>query len=449
MNMTTMAKGLSKFVLRSSLRTAVALPLVLAPAVSVTVLEAAGVSASFGKAEAQEKTRKVPAMRENVYKKLGKVQEAADASNWPAALAALKEMEAGKSKYNGYETAQMYYFYGFVYYSMERYKEAITYYKKVLAQGAENLPVALEVGTLLTIAQLYFVTENYDQAINYLNKWFAAAEKDQINADSYALRGQAYYQKGDQGKALADINTAVSMYEKEGKIPKESWFGLQRFLYYEKNDYKKVTNILEKLVKHYPKGEYYKQLAGMYGELKREQDQLHMMESAYIAGALQKEKELLNMGYLFMGNEMPYKGAKVIDKGIKEKKIKRTSKNLETLAQAYQMAQELQKSIPELEAAAQMSDKGDIYSRLAGIYLDLDKNEKSIEMGGKALKKGNIKRPDQVYIILGMANANLKKYDAALKNLKEAKKDKRSEKAATQWISFVESEKKREEQLAI
>lgn len=445
MKLTTISKGLSKFVLRTSL----ALPLVLAPAVSVTVLEAAGISASFAKAEAQEdkqKTRKVPAMRENVFKKLGKVQEAADAQNWPAALVALREMEAGKAKYNGYETAQMYYFYGFVYYSMEKYPQAITYYKKVLQQGANNLPVALEVGTLLTVAQLYFVTENYKEAVNYLNKWFAASDK--VTADSYALRSQAYYQLGDQNKALADVNTAVSMYEKERKVPKENWFGLQRFLYYEKKDYNKVVQILEKLVKHYPKGEYYKQLAGMYSEVKREDDMLHMMEAAYIADALQKEKELLNMAYLFMGAEMPYKGAKVIDKGIKEKKIKRTSKNLETLAQAYQMAQELQKSIPQLEAAASLSDKGDLYSRLAGIYLDLDDNKKAIAMGKKAFSKKGVKRPDQLYIVLGMANANLKNYDTALTNLRKAAKDKRSEKFARQWISYVEAEKKREEQLA-
>jgi tetratricopeptide (TPR) repeat protein len=445
MKLTTMTKGLSRFVLRTSL----ALPLLLAPALSVTVLEAVGISASFASAEAQseQKTRKVPAMREPVFKKLGKVQEAADAQNWPAALAALKEMEAGKSGYNGYEIAQMYYFYGFVYYSMERYPQAISAYQQVLAQGAANLPEALEVGTLLTIAQLYFVTENYPKAVEYLNKWFAASET--ITADSYALRAQAYYQMENQAKALADINTAVSMSEKEGKLPKENWYGLQRFLYYEKNDYKKVTDILEKLVKHYPKGEYYKQLAGMYGQLKREKDQLHMMEAAYVAGALEKEKELLNMAYLYMGFDMPYKGAKVIDKGIKQKKIARNAKNLETLAQAYQMAQELQKSIPELEAAAKLSDKGDLYSRLAGIYLDLDKNEQAISMGAKALKKGGLKRKDQVYIVLGMANTNLKKYDAALKNLKEAKKDKRSEKFATQWISFVEGEQKREKQLAI
>jgi len=444
MNMTTVTKGLSRFVLRTS----VALPLVLAPAVSVTVLEAVGVSTSFAQAQAaDEKTRKVPAMRESAFKYLGKAQEAADAQNWNEALAALREMEAGKSKLNGYEAAQMYYFYGFVYYSMEKYPQAINYYKQVLQQGQENLPLALEVGTLLTVAQLYFVTEDYKQALVYLNKWFAVA--DNINADSYALRAQAYHQVGEPKKAMADISQAISMYEKEGKVPKENWFQLQRYFYYEQNDYKNVAKVLEKLVKYYPKGEYYKQLAGMYGELKREQDMLHMMEAAYVAGALQKEKELLNMAYLFMGAEMPYKGAKVIDKGIKEKKIERTSKNLETLAQAYQMAQELQKSIPELEAAAGMSDKGDLYSRLAGIYLDMDKNEKAIEMGTKALNKGDIKRPDQLYIVLGMANAQLKKYDTSLKYLEQAKEDKRSEKFARQWIAFVKGEKEREAKLAM
>ncbi|MBB3062086.1 tetratricopeptide repeat protein [Microbulbifer rhizosphaerae] len=446
MNMTTMTKGLSKFVLRTS----VALPLVLAPAVSVTVLEAVGIEAGFAQARAaEEKTRKVPSMRENVSKKLGKAQEAAEAENWNGALEALREMEADKDKFNGYEIAMMYYFYGFVYYSMERYKEAIGAYQNVLRQGSENLTEALEVETLFTVAQLSFVTENYDQSLSYLNRWFAAAAPEQVTADSYNLRAQIYYQKGDEARALSDINTAVSMYEKEGKVPKESWFGLQRYLYYEKNDYKMVANILEKLVKHYPKGEYYKQLASMYGELKREKDQLHMMEAAYIAGALQKEKELLNMAYLFMGHDMPYKGAKVIDMGIKEKKIERTSKNLETLAQAYQMAQELQKSIPNLEAAAKLSAKGELYSRLAGIYLDLDKNEQAVNMGDRALRKGGIKRPGQLYIVLGMANANLKKYDDALSSLKKALEHDSSKKYAEQWINYIETEKEREEQLAI
>lgn len=446
MNMTTMAKGLSKFVLRTS----VALPLVLAPAVSVTVLEAVGIEAGFAQARAaEEKTRKVPSMRESVSKKLGKAQEAAEAENWNGALAALREMEAGKDKFNGYEAAMMYYFYGFVYYSMERYKEAVGAYQNVLRQGPENLPEAFEVDTIRTVAQLYFLTENYGQALVYYNKWFAVATPEQITADSYAQRAQVYYQKGDGDKALSDINTAVSMSEKEGDVPKENWLGLQRYLYYEKNDYKNVAGILEKLVKHYPKGEYYKQLASMYGELKREKDQLHMMESAYIAGALQKEKELLNMAYLFMGHDMPYKGAKVIDKGIKEKKIERTSENLKLLAQAYQMAQELQKSIPNLEAAAKLSDKGELYSRLAGIYLDLDKNEQAVSMGDRALKKGGLDRPGQLYIVLGMANANLKKYDDALSNLKKALKDDRSKKMAEQWISYVETEKEREKQLAI
>lgn len=444
MNMTTATNRLSKLVLRTSL----ALPLVMAPAVSVTVLEAVGVSTTFASAQAQsnQQTRRVPSMREAVGKALAKAQEAAEAENWNGALAALREMEGRASTYNEYEAAMMHYYYGFVYYSMDRHRDAINSYKRVL-QAKNSIPESLEVGTLLTIGQLYFAIEDYKQSINYLNQWFAASE--QVTAENYAMRGQVYYSMGDHNKALSDLNTAVSMSEKEGQVPRENWYSLQRFLYYEKNDYRNVAGVLEKMVKHYPKGEYYIQLSGIYGELKRDADQLHMMEAAYIAGALNRERELLNMAYLFMGNEMPYKAAKVLDKGIKDKKVERNSKNLETLAQAYQQARELEKTIPNLEAAAKLSDKGELYARLAGIYLDLDRNEQAVTMGNLALKKGGLKRPDQTHIVLGMANANLKKYEAALKSLAEAKKDKRSERFAVQWISYVENEQKREKQLQI
>lgn len=443
--------ALSKFVKRSAL----ALPLVAAPAISVQVLDALGFNANgFGQAYAQEekkpskvKTRKTPSISEAVGKKLGQAQELADAQQFNEALAVLREMEARSSKYSAYERAQVAYFMAYIYFSLENYDAAIASYKKVLSVPSENLTEALEIGSLQAVSQLSFVKEDYKGALRYINRWMDVSQI--VTGEMYYLRAQAHYQLKDNANALKDISKAVSMVEGNGKVPKQAWYDLQRFLYYDKNDYPSVVKVLEKLVKHYPQGTYYIQLAGMYGQLGREKDQLHMMEAAYIAGVLKKEKELLNMAYLFMGAEMPYKGAKVIKKGIDNKQIERTSKNLETLAVAYQMAQELKKSIPEMEAAASMSDKGELYSRLAGIYLDLDQNKEAITAGDKALKKGGLKREDQLRIVLGMANANLKKYEAALKHLEVAKKDKRSKKFAEQWIAYVEGEKKREEQLAI
>lgn len=446
--------------------TLLAAPLALAPAVSSVLmqsLELDGFQSGVVYAQEQQaeqkpkyKTRKTPALREKVFKQLAKVQELTNPDtekkpdakpNFPEALKVLDKISAGttKGKWNQYELAQLYNYYGFVYYTLENYPEAIKYYKLVVAQSP-HIPEGLEVGTLYTIAQLYFVQEDYKNAIVNLKKWMELSPI--VGADAYILLGQAYYQMNDMKQALTNVNIAVKRFEDKGKIPKENWYSLQRALYYDKGDNKTVIAILEKMVRHYPKATYYKQLSGMFGAVGREKDQLHMLDAAYQMGAVTKEKELLNLAYLYMGEDYPYRAARLVDKGIKDDNIEATSKNLELLATAWRLAQEVKKSIPEMEKAAKKSDKGDLYARLAGIYLDNDMHKKALDAGATAIKRGGIKRIDQLQIVLGMANANQKKYSKAIKAFKEAAKDKRSKKFALQWIQYCESEIKREKQLA-
>ncbi len=441
--------------------TLLAAPLALAPAVSSVVMQAIGLTTSVGVVYAQDdkqkpeyKTRKTPALRETVFKKLAVVQALtnpepkeeggkAPPPDFKQALVELDKIDT--SKFNEYELAQVYNYYGFIYYSLEDYPKAIKYYRQVVAQ-APNIPVGLEVGTLYTIAQLQFITEDYRAAIATLKQWMEVSPI--IGADAYMLLAQGYYQINEMDEALKNTNIAVDMYESKGKVPKENWYSLQRAIYYDKGNNKKVIEILEKMVRHYPKGTYYKQLAGMYGLAEREKDQTNMMDATYVMGVLQKEKELMNLAYMYMGEEYPYRAAKIIEKGMKDKIIERTSKNLEVLSSAWRLAQEVDKSIPVLAEAAQKSDGGDLYARLAGLYLDNDKYKKALETADKALDKGKIKRPDQLYIVVGMANANLKNYGSCMKSMKEAAKDKRSRKFANNWMNYCEGELKREKELA-
>ena len=432
-----------------------AAPLMLAPALSGVVLkdtQAANWVVS-GQASAQDqaekpkhKTRKTPALRENVYKKLAEVQVFADAGDWNAALKELNDLKGEASKWNGYELAQLYNYYGFVYYSLERYNDALKSYERVVA-NPDDIPEGLETATLYTMAQLYFIQEDYRKAIDLLTRWMNISPI--VGADAYVLRCQAYYSLNDFNKALPDCNWAVNDYEGKGKVPKENWYALQRAIYYEKGDNKKVVEILVKLVRHYPKASYWRQLSGMYGAVGQEKNQLHSLEAVYLMDAVKNEKELLNLAYLFLGEEAPYKAAKILDKGIKDKNIEPTSKNLETLAAAWRMSQEVKKSLPEMEKAAAKSDNGDLYARLAGIYLDNDMFDKAIDAGKVALKRGGVKRVDSLQIVMGMAYVSKKQYDESISAFKEAGKDKRSKKFADQWVQFAESEKHREAQLKL
>ena len=63
--------------------------------------------------------------------------------------------------------------------------------------------------------------------------------------------------------------------------------------------------------------------------------------------------------------------------------------------------------------------------------------------GNKAIKKGGLKRADQLQVTIGQAYMELHEYDKATKAFEQARKDKRSKSSAENWIRFSASEKKR------
>lgn len=429
---------------------------IVALAAAVWSLPAVTPVTASGKAFAQEekkdgraeKARRTPAMRNVVYEKLSAAQVAAEAENFTEAKRLLDELMAeystSKKQLNSYEKANAYNFYAFLYYSAEKYPDAIKAYEQVLAQP--DLPEAMEVGTRYSIAQLYFVVEDYAKAAKALSDWFAVAPNPA--PDAYILLAQAYYQLKNYDQALVEVEKGMAEAKERGQEPKENWYLLTRVLYYEKNDIPKTTEILEILARKWPKKDYFLQLSGMYGELKRDADQLAAMETVYRNGWMEGERELVNMAYLYLGSDQPYKAARVLEQGMKAKTVEETAKNLELRGIALRQARENKLAVVELEKAAKKANDGEMWSRLANIYLDLDRNQEAADAARKSLKAGGGRRPDNTRIVLGMALYNMGDYKAAKAPFAEAAKDKRSEKMARQWLKFLDTEIDREAQIA-
>lgn len=421
-------------------------PAVLEPVMGKSVL--AVVHAQQNEAQPQPKdqpTRRTPALRNAVFEKLSEAQALSEEKKYSEALKILDEQrtKTGAAALNSYELANLYNLYAFIYYSQEQYDKALEAYNKVIEQP--DIPVALEVNTRYTVAQLYFVMEQWKRGLDELQKWMGMV--DNPGANAYVLMAQGYYQLEDYDKALSNVERAISMFRQEGKVPREQWLTLARFLYYEKGNIDKAIAVLEELVTHYPKKDYWVQLSYMYGEKKQDKKQLAAMETAYVQGMLEQERELLNLAYLFLANDVPYKAGKVVDKGIKEKKIEATAKNLELLANAWRAAQEIKWSIPVMEQAAQKADDGDLYARLGNIYVDGEEYKKAIDAINAGFQKGGVKRPDTANLVLGMAYFNTDQYDKARKAFDAAKKDKRSKDYAEQWLQYMESELERQRSL--
>ncbi|MCF6216401.1 MAG: hypothetical protein L3J58_09525 [Emcibacter sp.] len=413
------------------------------------------------------KTRRTPALSEKIYKVLGKAQECADLNDYPCALQVLEDGLGHKlEKLNSYERAQYYNFKGFLYYSQEKYGEALKAYENVLRQ--ENLPAAMEDTTVYTMAQLYFIKEDYNNSIKMMLRWLEFQPAP--TAQPLILLAQAYYSLGTAegiapaasaeyfNKAIPLILQAIDLYKASDKQPKENWYLLLRVMYFEMKQNQKVVDILELLVNTWPKKEYWLQLAGMYGEMSSdatteearlalEKKQLATYETAYRQGYLEKGSELINMSQLYMYHEAPYWASDVIAKGIKAGIIEKTKKNYESLAQARINAQDMRQSLEPLRIAAEMSDDGELYKKLGQVYMQLDDYKNGAKYFGLALKKGGLKRPDSVAIYKGMCHFNLGELDNAKKAFEMATKDKRSRKQAKKWIAYLSKEKERLKQI--
>ena len=298
-------------------------------------------------------------------------------------------------------------------------------------------------------------------------------EVETITAQAYSVLGQAYFAVGNFRKSLSSLETAISMAEEEGYKPRENWYALLAGCYSELKDeigekeaLLKQVPIYEILVNLYPKKLYFIQLGGAYGQLGRERDYMITLKTAYQKDFLDKEGEYLALAQLLLLNKNPYWAAEVlvsgqnkmitiVDEKTEEEKIvpvvKSNEKNLKVLADSWRMAQEIDRAIPVLERAAEMSKDGKSYVLLGNLYLSEDKVEKAVDAIKKGLKKGKVGNLSQVHLTLGQAYFELQEFEEAKKNFRIAARDK-EKKVKTQannWIKYTENEEIRVKNLAL
>ena len=394
-------------------------------------------SPAFAEDEGKErKTKETVAMSQQIYEALTEIQEFVEAEDFQPALEKIRELQNGKKKMSPYETAQIWNLQAYTYYLMEDYKAAIGAYQKVLEQP--ELPEALQQSTLKTMAQLYFTIEDYEKALDTINRLMAAISEPA--PDIFMLQGQAYFQMGQYENALGPIKTAIEMYRDQGNVPKENWLLLLRVIYWEMKDFPNMLIVLQELIQEYPKDTYVLTLAGVYSELGDTKKQLALTEALYEKGYISGKQHAVNLANLYLLHGMPYKAATLLEKEIAAGNVEEDTRNLRLLSQAWYSARNDKKAIPPLVKAAAKGEDSELYMRLTQSYLNLEMWKEAAESAKKGLAAGDLKRKDTANIMYGMALFNQKKLEQARRAFQAAGQDNRSKRAAQQWIKYVDSE---------
>ena len=392
----------------------------------------------------QQKTKQAQAVSKEVYDKIQQAQDKVDAEDYKGALRVLNNLNAS-DKLTEYEKSNVLNYIGFVHYNMGNAEAAIATYEEMLR--IPSLEEQIRKQTVYTLAQLATMEELYTKAIRLLEEWFTL----ELNPapDPYILYAQNLYQVNRYSDMIKPIETAMEVARKREKPVKEDWYVLLNFAYFQQEDYRKVRDIQKILLVNWPKKRYWFSLAGAYTELGEENNLFAAYDAAHTQELLERESELVTMAQLYMQHEVPFKAGSLLEAEMESGRVARNAKNYRLLSQAWQLAQEDQRSVPALKEAARLSDEGELDLRLGNAFLNLGQYGDCVAAVQAGIRKGGIKSPDNAQISLGMCLYNQQKYRAAINAFREARKTSRSRRISNQWINVIESDIKRNEQIAL
>ena len=408
----------------------------------------------------RKKLRRIPNINESTFRRLSDAQEFIDAEEYDEAVEVLRALADRPKRYNGAELAQVYNMLAYASYEKDDIDATIRNYELVLAQ-MPNISEGTETTTLNQLSKLYFqegmkyegeqANQWLQKALGRMQEWMEKAENPGPDAHFYIA--QIYYQMKDYERAIERLETVVALSRERCQQVRENWWTMLQFLYFEQENWPKVIEILEILVKEFPKRAYWVNLASVYGETDQPDKQLWTMEAAHVGGFLEMESDVRTFGGLLLQGEIPNRAAKYLQQGFDDEIVERNVLNLQTLGQAYQLAQDVDKAIPIFEEAGDLAEDGETYDRLAVLYLQKDQFSKCQTAAENALEKGGLKNELATKITLASCQFNLDRLVAARKTFVDVRRaarqqeERSEERNANQWIAYIDSEQRRRAEL--
>jgi len=381
----------------------------------------------------EERKVKAQALSEATYNKLSGIYENIGEENYNEAAAELQKL-LNKADDDGYERAIILQALGHTESSRERYDPALKFFKESVAIDA--LPNMQHFQMMFAIAQLEIMNERYRDGLDTLNEWFCKVSPDQIKANAYVLRANAYIELKDYRASLRAISKAIEMTE----APQKNYYQVKLASHYELDQMSEAASTLKTMIEFWPEDEsLWKQLSSVYLNLKRESDALSVLELAYKRGYLDKSNEIEQLSSLYQLKDIPYQAAAVLEKGINDGIVEADKKYWERTGNAWYQARELEKALAAYEKAGRFSDDGKLDLRRGFILVDRQDWEAAKSSLSRAVEKGGISDNEtgNAWLLIGMAEMNMERYNAAIEAFNNAQRFSASRQAARQWIDQV------------
>ncbi|RPA62027.1 hypothetical protein EGC86_13450 [Shewanella frigidimarina] len=369
--------------------------------------------------------RQSRAVGESAAKKVQKSFGAYTEGNLDQAIAILLEANAK----NDFDKAYVDRMLGNFYAEKGQMKTAIKYLKT--AVDADILGGTDHAATMRLYADLLLQEKKFKEAIPYYYKWMDFTCK--ADAQMYRRIGIAYTELKDWNKVLQVADKGLSLAES----PDKGLYQMKLTAYFNQKKYKEAVKVLETMVPLFQDDKrLWVQLAQFYLMTEDYDKSLATYDLAYKNGFLETDSNITRLSQLLAQKGSPYKAATIFEKHMKSGLVAENEKSLTTLAGFYHNAKELKEAAYYYGKAAAVSNKGELYLKQGRILALEQKYNDAIPVLKKALDAG-IDNPGEAQFELALAYLSLKKYKSAYNRAVLAANDKKTERSAKSYISYI------------
>lgn len=378
----------------------------------------------------------VATLRAEVGKPLQAAQELIKAKKYKEALTKVREADAFGGN-NAFETETIERMRGVAAYAAGDTLAAAKAFETVVESG--GLAVADRIKLLQTLAIISYRARDYAKSAGWIERYVKEGGDD---SKMRALLVQNYYSNGDYARAAKKVQAEIQAAEKEGNAPDEEQLQMLANCAAKQNDKVAYANVMEKLVAHYPKKEYWADLLARVRTKPGFSDRLSLdvLRLKLSIGQLTSTTDYMEMSQLSLQAGFPAEATKVIEQGYKSAALgggidAERHKRLRALA-AKNAADDL-KTMAQGEAEAVKSKDGTGLVNLGYAYVSTGQFDKGLAMMEQGLRRGGIRRINDAKLHIGVAYLQANKQAAAIQALKAVQGIDGTADLARYWIMLA------------
>ena len=290
-----------------------------------------------------------------------------------------------------------------------------------------------------SLAGAYYRARDYNKAMQWGQRYFREG------GTSGAIRTlliQSQYLAGDFAGAAKELRTEIEQAERSGSAPGEDRLKLLVNATLKLNDTNGYVWALERLVTYYPKKEYWVDLLSRLQRKPNFSDRLALdtYRLSLATGSMSAANDYMEMTQLALQAGFPSEAKQIVDKGfaagvLGTGKEAERHKRLQDLV-AKKVEEDKKEQADKLAEAEAAKDGTALINTGMNLVFNGDK-AKGLALMQKGIAKGNLKRPDDARLHLGIAQLLAGDNSRAVASLREVKGNDGTADLARLWSLFA------------